>query len=260
MNDYAAALQEAGMSALAAQDKARALEQLRQAAKRLGFREPLHVFYVPGRIEVLGKHTDYAGGRSLVCCVERGLCLISSRRNDRSVRFIDLSTNSTAEWEFTPTSPAAPASWAIYPATVTRRAAQDFPATQNGVDVLFLSDLPPAAGMSSSSALVIASFFAIAAANSLQSTEQFQQNLHTQEDLATYLACVENGSSFRALSGDTGVGTFGGSEDHTAILCCEAGKIAQYSFCPVRFERSITLPDDLTFVIATSGVAAEKTG
>ena len=32
-------------------------------------------YRVPGRIEFLGKHTDYAGGRSLVCATERGITL-----------------------------------------------------------------------------------------------------------------------------------------------------------------------------------------
>ena len=31
-------------------------------------------YYVPGRIEVFGKHTDYAGGRSVVAAAERGFC------------------------------------------------------------------------------------------------------------------------------------------------------------------------------------------
>ena len=260
MSNYAAALRQAGMSPSAAEEKDATFQRLQRAAKIRGFQEPLRAFYVPGRIEVLGKHTDYAGGRSLVCCVERGFCLMASRRDDATIRFIDLSTNSTADWKFAPTSPVPPIAWAIYPATVTRRVARNFPSAQNGVDVLFSSDLPPAAGMSSSSALVIASFLAIAAANQLEDTEKFRENLATAENLATYLACVENGSSFRSLSGDAGVGTFGGSEDHTAILCCEVGKISQYSFCPSQRERSIELPDDLTFIIGTSGVAAEKTG
>jgi len=260
MKNYASALREAGMSLAAAKDKGRAFEQLQRAAKQLAFREPLHAFYVPGRIEVLGKHTDYAGGQSLVCCVERGFCVIASRREDRVVRFVDLFTSSTVQWEFATTPPTAPVPWAIYPATVTQRVARNFPSARNGVDVVFASDLPPAAGMSSSSALIVASFFAIAAANGLQDTEEFRQNLLALEDRATYLACVENGSSFRALSGEAGVGTLGGSEDHTAILCSEVGIISQYSFCPLRFERSIQLPDELTFVIAASGVASEKAG
>ncbi|MFN7529470.1 MAG: galactokinase family protein, partial [Gemmatimonas sp.] len=40
---------------------------------------------IPGRIEVLGKHVDYAGGRSLLCTVERGIVLVARPRDDRHV-------------------------------------------------------------------------------------------------------------------------------------------------------------------------------
>jgi galactokinase len=95
--------------------------------------------------------------------------------------------------------------------------------------------------------------------NNVADAEPYGSNIQSKEDLATYLGCVENGSTFRELTGDRGVGTFGGSEDHTAILCCEPNKISQFSFCPTRFERSLELPKELTFAIAVSGVAADKT-
>ena len=38
-------------------------------------------FFVPGRIEVLGKHTDYAGGSSLVVAAEQGFCLVAAPRD-----------------------------------------------------------------------------------------------------------------------------------------------------------------------------------
>ena len=56
------------------------------------------------------------------------------------------------------------------------------------------------------------------------------------------------------------MGTFGGSQDHTAILCCKPKKLSVYSFCPVEHHRDIDFPEDLRFVIASSGVVAEKTG
>jgi galactokinase len=74
------------------------------------------------------------------------------------------------------------------------------------------------------------------------------------------LGTIENGQSFGELAGDRGVGTFGGSEDHTAILCAQPDSMVQYSYCPVRFERFIHLPADYVFAIAVSSVVAEKTG
>jgi galactokinase len=56
------------------------------------------------------------------------------------------------------------------------------------------------------------------------------------------------------------VGTHGGSEDHTAILCARAGELVGYSFAPLRPERHVPLPAGHTFAVASSGVRAEKTG
>jgi galactokinase len=44
------------------------------------------------------------------------------------------------------------------------------------------------------------------------------------------------------------------------MLCCRAGNLSQYAFCPVRHERDAALPADRTFVVASSGVTAEKSG
>src|SRR2546426_5727107 len=114
--------------------------------------------------------------------------------------------------------------------------------------------------MSSSSALVVAVFTALADVNALERRPEYLADIRGVEDLAGYLGAVENGLSFGPLAGDRGVGTFGGSEDHTAILCSRAGRLAQYAFRPVRFERDVGLPPDWTFVVGASGVAAEKAG
>ena len=107
--------------------------------------------------------------------------------------------------------------------------------------------------------LVIAIFVALCEVNRLQQRPEYRANIHNADDLAEYLGCIENGQSFGSLAGGKGVGTFGGSEDHTAILCCRPITLSQYSFCPVRAERIIPFPSDCTFVIASSGVEASKT-
>jgi galactokinase len=122
------------------------------------------------------------------------------------------------------------------------------------------SDLPSAAGMSSSSALVVATFLALAEANDLAATAEWERHLGTPEALAGYLGCVENGQGFGPFAGDLGVGTEGGSQDHTAVLCCRAGVLSRYAFRPVVFEGGIPWPDDLCLVIAASGVKSRKTG
>jgi galactokinase len=256
-------LTAAGLSTGEAERKTALFEA---AEKRL----PLHTgragesaprWFVPGRIEIFGKHTDYAGGRSLLCAVERGICVVAQPRSDRVVRIADaiLGLEASLTLSDEQESPED-GSWRAYPAAVARRIARNFPGGLAGADIAIASDLPRSAGLSSGSALVVAIFTALAHVNAIEKHPACRANIRRAEDLAGYLGAVENGLSFGTLAGDRGVGTFGGSEDHTAILCCRAGQLAQYAFCPVRFEREVALPPRWTFVVGTSGVSAEKAG
>jgi galactokinase len=256
-------LVEAGLAEVAAARKAALFDRVVEALETLdpavrGARPA--AFFVPGRIEVLGKHTDYAGGRSMVAATECGFCLAALPRDDRQVMVIDAARNETAQFSLEPNLKPTVGHWSNYPMTVARRIVRNFPEAQRGAAIALASDLPPAAGMSSSSALMVAVFLGLAEVNHLAGQPQFRENIRNLTDLAGYLGTVENGQTFGTLVGDRGVGTFGGSEDHTAMVCSRAGYLGQYAYCPVRFERSIRLPEDYTFAIAVSGVAAEKTG
>src|SRR6478752_224089 len=48
-----------------------------------------HAWWVPGRLEVFGTHTDYAGGHTLVCAVPRGFAVLARRRMDGLIRIVD---------------------------------------------------------------------------------------------------------------------------------------------------------------------------
>ena len=216
--------------------------------------------FVPGRLEVLGKHTDYAGGRSLLAAAELGICFAIRPRSDAQVRVVDATSKETVDFTIGPALRRAPGHWGNYPMAVARRIARNFPGPLKGADIAFASDLPPAAGMSSSSALVVGFFTVLADVNQLERRHEYLENVHSSEELAGYLGAVENGHSFGSLRGDAGVGTTGGSEDHTEILCCRAGALSQYAFCPVRHERTMPLPAGWTFAIGVSGVVADKNG
>ncbi len=255
-------LVQAGLSPPAAERKAELFQQVSIQSEHLRQDRSAEEtrYFVPGRIEVLGKHTDYAGGRSLLCTVEHGFCVVTAPRSDSCVRVVDVARQQECQFVLSEDLDTASHDWALYPKTVARRIARNFPGRMRGVDMVFASDLPSAAGLSSSSALVIANFLAISKRNELEHHPAYRDNIKSREDLATYLGCIENGQTFGALAGDVGVGTFGGSEDHTAILCCRAGQLSQFRFCPVRLEKIVALPRDYVFVIAVSGVVANKTG
>jgi len=219
----------------------------------------VEALFVPGRIEVLGKHTDYAGGRTVVTTTEEGFCVVASGRDDQVLRITAAATGEHHEFCVTGDIEASVGHWTNYPMTVARRLVRNF-GELRGADVAFISDLPAAAGMSSSSALIVAFALVLLRVNRLPGTALYQSNIGDTESLAEYLGTVENGQTFRTLGGDAGVGTFGGSEDHTAILCSRPGQLSQYSYGPVRLERRLALPSDHVFALAGSGVIAEKTG
>jgi galactokinase len=272
----AAALADGGLPAEEIPAKQALFAAARTALRALGPTEPERLWFVPGRIEVSGKHTDYAGGRSLLATVPRGFAFAAARHGDGLIRVVDAAQGGVATFDPAALEEADDAlGWRRYAGVVVRRLARNFPRTllgardaggghrgapetYLGADLAFASDLPQAAGLSSSAALTAGLAIALVRLAELDELPAWRATIRTSEDLAGYLASIENGSSFGALAGDAGVGALSGSEDPTAILCCRPGRLSQYSFLPVRPLGSVAVPAGWTFVAATSGVAAEK--
>ena len=153
--------------------------------------------------------------------------------------------------------------WANYNRAVARRLCRNFPdAMKRGVDISLECDLPEASGMSTSSAIICYMYLVLASANGLEADVKHKRLLGREEDLFSYLGFCENGQNAHPeLPGDRGVGTFGGSEDHTGIMSGAAGALKMYSYCPTKCEGAFTFPTEShVFVIMVSGYVAEKTG
>lgn len=212
-------------------------------------------WFVPGRLEVLGKHTDYAGGRSLLAAVDRGIT-VTLEGADSGIT----ATTTASPHLFSSGEDTLPRGhWGNYVQAVVDRLVLNF-GPLKPAHLRFDSSLSLASGMSSSSALVVAAALSLIDHNDLRSRPQWQDNILDDVDLAGYMACFENGLSFGTLEGIRGVGTFGGSEDHTAMLLCKPDKLTEFSFCPIVEGRSVDFLPGWSFVVAVSGVLAEKTG
>lgn len=72
-------------------------------------------FRVPGRVEVVGKHTDYAGGRSLTLACDRGFGVVGVSRPESGVILLDAVRGESTRWREGRPAGDAPA-WAIFPA------------------------------------------------------------------------------------------------------------------------------------------------
>lgn len=218
-------------------------------------------YWVPGRIEVMGKHTDYGGGKSLLSALQRGFCLLAFADESPGLPRLTL-VDRLREEEVSLCQGGnliREPHWAIYPQTVLERGGRNFGNLAVGGVFAFRSDLPRASGMSSSSAFMIAVFLALRDLNGWHKTEAYTSSIKNDTDLADYLGHVENGQTYKKLVGEKGVGTFGGSQDHTAILCSKPRQVALCSFKPTQLLEPVAIPDNVVFCLASSGVKASKT-
>jgi galactokinase len=197
-------------------------------------------YVVPGRVELVGKHVDYAGGRSLTCATSMAIRARVTILDEPIVRVDDDRA-------------------AHYVNAVARRFWRDFPAARRGVSLALSSDLPESAGLSSSSALVVAAAQALADANDMERDPHWLEHMPDALARATYFAAMETGEPFGPFPGDPGVGVRGGAQDHVAIVCAAAGQVRQFSYLPPTLERSIEWPAGHVIAIAESGVRATKT-
>jgi galactokinase len=220
----------------------------------------MRTYVVPGRVELVGKHVDYAGGRSLTCAVDLAITARAIPLRDAIVRVRVAGRRGQVELPLAPDAARKGPPWSSYVAAVARRFARDFPGARTGVDVRLRSTLPPSAGLSSSSALVVAIGSALVGANDMENHPAWQAAVPDAIARAEYFAAIETGAPFANFPGDPGVGVRGGAQDHVAIVCAEAESIGQFSYLPARLERRVPWPSDHVLAIGVSGIRATKTG
>lgn len=114
----------------------------RFAAAGVASSDPVSLLWVPGRIEVAGKHTDYAGGRSLVAAITKGFTVLSHKRADKTIRIFTTFLKGTksvqmeASFQLSPDLEMEQGHWTNYNRAVARRLCRNFPAAmKHGVDI-----------------------------------------------------------------------------------------------------------------------------
>lgn len=112
------------------------------------------LFRAPGRVNLIGEHTDYNGGFVLPMAINREAAVAIAPRNDRRVRAHSINIAETAEFDLDNQSEKRQGFWLNYIEGVARLLER-----QNiklkGADLLIWSDVPGGAGLSSSAALEI---------------------------------------------------------------------------------------------------------
>ena len=217
-------------------------------------------YVVPGRVELVGKHVDYAGGRSLTCAIEASIRARVTPLEEPVLLVRNAARRDGVAVALSPVARGHGPNWSAYVVAVARRFARDFPNARTGVKVEVASDLPASAGLSSSAALVVALATALVDANELDARDEWLAAVPDAVARGEYFAAMETGAPFGPFPGDAGVGVRGGAQDHVAIVCAEEGMVGQFGYLPARLERRVPWPSECALVIGVSGVHATKTG
>ena len=116
--------------------------------------------YAPGRIEVLGNHTDYNEGFVLSAAISSGLCAAAALRGGQKCFLAAMDLGETAEFELPVNGPLEKPHWANYLVGVAGLLAKEG-RLEEGFSLAFAGDVPRGAGLSSSAALEVAAALAL---------------------------------------------------------------------------------------------------
>jgi N-acetylgalactosamine kinase len=229
---------------------------------RFGAERPVAIVRSPGRINLMGRHIDHQGGTVNVMAVNREIIMVAAPRTDdvvslantagaqfseESFRISDLVASlNWDDWQRVIDGPrlqrlleAARGDWANYVKAAILRLQELFRDRQlRGLDMMVGGDIPMGAGLSSSSALVVATAEAVRVFNRLPVSARRLVSL-----------CGE---------GEWFVGTRGGAADHAAIKLSHRGCVTRVGFFPFHIEDSARFFPGHDLVACNSGIYAGK--
>jgi galactokinase len=133
------------------------LNQLTDVFQRIFGATPVRQFFAPGRVNLIGEHTDYNGGYVFPCALDLGTYGVVRPRQDQLVRVYSANFPEAGVIEFPLTELMYIPShgWANYPKGVIQvLAAQGFP-LNSGLELAVLGNLPNGAGLSSSASIEV---------------------------------------------------------------------------------------------------------
>jgi len=210
-------------------------------------REPTHLVRAPGRINLIGEHTDYNGFPVMPIAIDRAIYLACGPSDGPVVELANTEGDTYGPRRFeldTDIPPDAPGDWANYVKaavqSLTRRMAQAGTPLRRlrGMRCAVGGDIPSGAGLSSSSALVVGAALAFCAANGLEVDRM---------ELAALMAQAEHY-----------VGTQGGGMDQAVCLLAREGHALKIDFFPLRIT-AVPFPEGYCVLAAHSTVPSEKT-
>lgn len=116
-----------------------------------------HFYFSPGRVNLIGEHTDYNGGHVFPCALTLGTYGVARKRTDRLLHFYSLNLDQigVVEASLDDLTNKAVYDWANYPLGVVWTFAEKGYSLDTGFDMVIWGDIPDGAGLSSSASLEV---------------------------------------------------------------------------------------------------------
>jgi N-acetylgalactosamine kinase len=222
---------------------ARAEQLATKVGVRVGADARIVAARAPGRVNLIGEHTDYSGLPVLPAAIDRSTTVVATATDENEIELM----NADAAWPSRRFAierripPYATGDWANYVKAAIQGVIDRFDARGKwrGASMIVGSRVPPAAGLSSSSALTVSTALAFMAINELE-LEPI--------DAATMVARSE-----------WYVGTRGGAMDQSAAILGRRDHALFIEFDPIRV-RAVKMPANAAIVVADSREVADKSG
>ncbi|MCK4695755.1 MAG: galactokinase, partial [Candidatus Cloacimonetes bacterium] len=130
-------------------------ENLIKQYKAIYKKLPTHIIRAPGRVNLIGEHTDYNDRFVLPIAIDRYTNMLVSKNDDGKVRIYDLKYNEKDEFDLNTIKPTQKKKWSNYQRGITKFLL-DAGYKIGGMDVLIFGEVPESAGLSSSASIEIA--------------------------------------------------------------------------------------------------------
>ena len=131
---------------------------INEFSSRFG-KKPEHIFFCPGRVNLIGEHIDYNGGKVMPCAISLGTYLAISKNTDKLLKFQSLNFPEATALHLQECYTKTGKAWFNYPLGMINEVLQNGNAI-SGLDMLFYGNLPIGAGLSSSASIEVLTGYA----------------------------------------------------------------------------------------------------
>ena len=130
---------------------------LKKFEEVFGDNRDVKVYFAPGRVNLIGEHTDYNGGHVFPAALTIGTYAVARKRNDRRLRFYSMNYENVGLLESTldELKPDKAARWTNYPKGVMWAFAERGMKLTHGMDILLYGTIPSGSGLSSSASVEV---------------------------------------------------------------------------------------------------------